>query len=272
MLLSSGSGAAILAKTTATVATVGAVAIGGVAVDRSALRERSPSGQTASAAPASTSEGADRGAPAGAALIDGATLLAARRPEGSARPSPEPERAEPGRPSGGDAGDEPGRERHDRGGEDPVALDAPETFRASEARQRRRDAATGGDGDHGREHDDWLAPTRENADAADGDGDGAGDHRRRHRSERTPTGAGEPTDEGEPTGAGRPTRPTRPTSTTAAAAPSSPAQPALPEATATPAPTGSGSAAAAENDAASSERVADLAAPRDISPEAASSE
>lgn len=80
VLLGSGSGAALVAKTTATVATVGAVVAGGVSLEeRSASLARSAAGANASAAPARRAAGEPTQG-AGALLADGGVLVAAVAP------------------------------------------------------------------------------------------------------------------------------------------------------------------------------------------------
>lgn len=162
VLLSSGSGAAILAKTTATVGAVGAVVVGGISVDRGAERASTPA---RAALVASTAEPRDPAnvATGATTLLTGATLVPASvHRDTASRVTPTSAAAPPDRtrsPDGDTAGDHPAGAAHD-------------TYRAGDGARVRsgRDEERRGDG--------WTTPAREDSEPDD-------DHRRRRERAHT---------------------------------------------------------------------------------------
>jgi RNA polymerase sigma factor (sigma-70 family) len=177
VLLSSGSGAAILAKTTATVGAVGAVVVGGISVDRAAERASTPA---RAALVASTAEPRDPAnvATGATTLLTGATLVPASvHRDTASRVTPTSAAAPPDRtrsPDGDTAGDHPAGAAHD-------------SYRAgNDARERGARDRSGRDED--RRGDGWTAPAREDSEPDD-------DRRRRRERAHAREGAVAPTAE-----------------------------------------------------------------------------
>lgn len=164
VLLSSGSGAALLAKTTATVATIGAVVAGGVSVDRAA--ERASTGtQAASVVRAAPRAGSD--AAGAGVLVPTATLVpVAARGHERALPATPSDLQDPQR-EGREAGDDGAHDPRDRGGSG-----GPTTYGASDGSPGRDDA----DDDRHDRRRGWAAAVRDEHERDD-------DHRQRTRDD-----------------------------------------------------------------------------------------
>lgn len=174
VLLSSGSGAAILAKTTATVATIGAVVAGGVSVERATERPASGASpaSAASSAPRTTSTGAAAGA-----LLPAATLVPAAARSGQGPFATAIDDRERARGADADARDDGAPEPRD-----PRNVSGPTTYGASDGSRGRGAADHDDDGRHDRRRG-WTAPARDEAERDD-------DRRQRTRDHDDPPATG----------------------------------------------------------------------------------